>query len=274
MISPLHRSAAVSAPHVLAASFQNEVGDLTARYFAAFDLLGRAHVILAAQKKTGNKFRLATTTSIPKFAEFDDLGFESLPFTQAIDRVLKLIGLSRDAYDGLAQKYRQQAFTVAGLSDVKLIEQIKQALADTLQEGGTQADFQRAVDTLTDEAGVNRLATTQINTVFQTAVQSAYQAGRLEQMSDPAVTAALPYWTYRTAGDDRVRITHQSLDGFTARYNDLVWAKIYPPCGYNCRCTVTPEGPEDIPEDSDLPGLERLPLLALALPDFSESSWR
>lgn len=264
MISATHRAAALAAPHVLAASFQNQVGTLVARYLAAFDLLGRAHVIDAAQRKTGKKVKLATTTTIPRF---DELGFENVPFTLAIERVLKLIGMSRNAFDGLATKYRKQAFTIAGVSDVRLIEQIKQALADALASGATEPDFEKAVNALTDKAGIARLAQTQINSVFQTATQTAYQNGRAEQMTDPAVAAALPYWTYRTAGDDRVRPAHAALDGFTAKNDDPVWGRLYPPCGFNCRCTVTAELPEDAPEGADQPGSSRIPAAAADVPD-------
>lgn len=261
MMSPFRRAVAVAAPHVLAAQMQNQVGDLFARYLAASDLLGRAHVIAAAENKTGKKIKLATSTS------FDDLPFQSVPATRAIERVLKLIGMSRDAFDGLSQRYKMQAFTVAGVSDVKLIEQIQKALADVLGSGGTEKDFQAAVNTLTDKAGIDRLASAQIGSVFQTNVQTAYQNGRFEQMSDPAVAAALPFWTYRTAGDDRVRPAHAALDGFSARNNDVVWNRIYPPCGYNCRCTVTAEGPDDVPDDAASPGLARIPFAAAGVPD-------
>lgn len=261
MTASLRRAAAISAPHVLAAQMQNQVGSLFARYLAAFDLLGRAHVIAAAQKKTGQKIKLATSSS------FDDLPFQSVPPTQAIERVLKLIGMSRNAFDGLAQRYKMQAFTIAGVSDVKLIEQIQKALADVMTSGGTEKEFQAAVNALTDKVGIERLATTQVNSVFQTNVQTAYQNGRFEQMSDPAVAAALPFWTYRTAGDDRVRPAHAALDGFSARNNDVVWNRIYPPCGYNCRCTVTAEGPDDVPDDASLPGLQRIPFAAASVPD-------
>ena len=264
MISVHHRAVAIAAPHVLATKFQNDVGVIVARYMAAFDLLGRAHVIEAAENKTGLKFKLNTRANIVRF---DELGFESVPPNLAIERVLKLIGMSRNAFDGLARRYKMQAFTIAGVSDVRLIEQIKKTLADVMQNGGTEKDFEAAVNGLTDKAGVERLARVQIDSVFQTNVQTAYQNGRFEQMTDPAVMAALPYWMYRTAGDDRVRPAHAALDGFAARVGDVVWHRLYPPCGYNCRCTVTAEGPGDVPADSDLPGLDRIPMGAASVPD-------
>src|SRR4051812_39716086 len=125
MISAAHRAVAVVAPQLMATKFQNDVGGIVSRYLAAFDLLGRAHVIEYAEQKTGQKFKLATTAQIVRF---NDLGFQSVPPTLAIQRIEKLIGMSRNAFDGLAQRYKMQAFTIAGVSDVRLIEQIKQAL--------------------------------------------------------------------------------------------------------------------------------------------------
>jgi SPP1 gp7 family putative phage head morphogenesis protein len=278
MISAAHRAAAIVAPNIMATKFQDGVGTIVSRYLAAADLLGRAHVIEYAEQKTGQKIKLATTTTIARFGElrFDDLGFESVPPTLAIERILKLIGMSRNAFDGLAQRYKMQAFTIAGVSDVRLIELIKIALAEVMQNGGTQQDFEKAVNALTDKAGVARLARTQIDNVFQTNVQTAYQNGRFEQMTDPAVLAALPYWMYRTAGDDRVRPAHAALDGFAAKALDVVWHRLYPPCGYNCRCTVTAEGPGDVPDDADIPGLSRIPAAAANVPDpgFGGQPWQ
>lgn len=264
MIAVHHRAVAVVAPQLLATKFQAEVGGMFARYLAAVDLLGRAHVIEKAEQKTGKKVKLVSTMNIPRF---DELGFESVPFTQAIERVLKLIGMSRNAFDGLSTRYKKQAFTIAGISDVKLIDQIKNALGDALASGETEKDFETAVNAVTDEAGVERLAGTQVDSIFQTAVQTAYQNGRFEQMSSPEVAAALPYWVIRTAGDDRVRPAHAALDGFAARYDDAVWMRLYPPLGFNCRCTVTAEGPDDVPEDAGTPGNQRVPLAAADVPD-------
>jgi SPP1 gp7 family putative phage head morphogenesis protein len=277
-ISALRRAAAISAPHVMASKFQNKVGSDIARYLAIADLLGRAQVIEYAEKKTGQKFKLNTLAAITRFGEeirFNDLGFYSVPPELAIERILKLISMSRNAFDGLAQRYKMQAFTIAGISDVRLIEQIKKALVDVLTHGGTGKDFEAAVNSLTDKAGVARILRTQIDSVFQTNIQTAYQNGRYEQLTDPAVLIALPYWMYRTVGDDRVRPAHAALDGFAAKATDVVWHRLYPPCGYNCRCTVTAEAPGDVPDDADIPGLSRIPAAAARVPDpgFGGQPW-
>ena len=48
----------------------------------------------------------------------------------------------------------------------------------------------------------------------------------------------MPFWEYMTARDERVRRTHRLLDGVILPADDIRWKKIYPPNGWNCRCTV------------------------------------
>jgi hypothetical protein len=96
-------------------------------------------------------------------------------------------------------------------------------------------------------------------------MQKAYSLGRYEQMMDPAVQQALPYWQYLTVDDDRVRPEHQCIDTFTARLVDPVWRKIYPPNGFNCRCIVIPLLQEEAGADADESGMERLKSLRYIL---------
>lgn len=43
---------------------------------------------------------------------------------------------------------------------------------------------------------------------------------------------------YRTAGDDRVRDTHNALRDITLPKEDPFWSSYYPPNGWRCRCTA------------------------------------
>jgi SPP1 gp7 family putative phage head morphogenesis protein len=240
--------------------FQSSLADVLARYLAASDLLGRLHAMQTMKAKTGTQPKLNTLSAA---GTFDDagttvIGFESVPFTRAVDRLRNLTGMTRAAFDGLAQRYRMQAFTVSGLSDVALIDKVRDAVGNAAEQGDTAADFTKAVNQLTTEAGVQSLADFQLTTVFQTNVQRAYANGHFEQMRDPAVAAALPYWKYMTAGDNRVRPNHAALDGFVAQNTDPIWRRIYPPNGFNCRCTVVPILADEAPAEADIPGAARV----------------
>ena len=78
----------------------------------------------------------------------------------------------------------------------------------------------------------------------------AYSLGRYEQMMQPMTKAILPIWQYWTVGDNRVRPEHRVLHRFAAHADDPVWLKIYPPNGYNCRCSVIPIPAAGAPKDA------------------------
>lgn len=47
-----------------------------------------------------------------------------------------------------------------------------------------------------------------------------------------------PYLKYRTAGDEKVRLEHELLDGFVRKVDDSIWDILFPPNGWGCRCDV------------------------------------
>jgi SPP1 gp7 family putative phage head morphogenesis protein len=260
--------------HIPGDSIQHRVGDLLARHLAAANLLGRAQIVREAKRKTGKVIEIATSSRLNHghhhFAEDGEdtgsIGFSlDLPNDDAADYIRGLTPVTKDTFDGLSSQYKKDAFTLAGAADVRLIEKVRDELADAAAKGSTSDDFQKAVQQITSDAGVTDLNAFTLDTAFNVAMQKAYSLGRYEQMSDAATMAVLPYWQYWTVGDDRVRPEHAVLDQFTARGEDPVWMKIYPPNGFNCRCAVVPVLPEEAPKDADEPGLERLPMLARML---------
>jgi SPP1 gp7 family putative phage head morphogenesis protein len=252
------------------AAVQHRMGDLLARHLAASNILGRAQILKHVHKKTGKRLQMVSSSRLN--VNFDDdstdlsAGFSTdLPSDDISDYISSLVPVNKDVFDGLTAQYRKDAFTLAGAADVRLIAKIRDELAGVAKEGGTAADFEAAVNKLTDDAGIARLNAFTLDTAFQTAMQKAFSLGRYEQMKDPAVTDVLPFWQYWTVGDDRVRLEHAVIDQFTARAEDPVWMKIYPPNGFNCRCSVVSIlESEALASDKDAnePGLLRLPLLA------------
>jgi SPP1 gp7 family putative phage head morphogenesis protein len=192
------------------------------------------------------------------------LGFETVPFEEAIARIRNLTGIH-------AAGIRRAAGEVpaAGIHDRRhdgcAADRCGPRRASEPVEGGRHVDdFRKAVANID---GGDVFGRTHLETVFQTNVQRAYQGGKAEQMSDDAVVAVMPFWQYRTAGDARVRPAHAALDGFTAMNNDPVWGRIYPPCGYNCRCTVIPLSQDEAPANASEPGAARIPAAARSVPD-------
>lgn len=65
---------------------------------------------------------------------------------------------------------------------------------------------------------------------YQFALSSAQSAGNWSKISDDYDLQ------YRTAGDDRVRDSHDALRDTTLPTNDAFWLSYYPPNGWRCRC--------------------------------------
>jgi SPP1 gp7 family putative phage head morphogenesis protein len=257
---------------------QSRLGDTLARHLAAADLLGRMQILRHTRMKTG-KFLPLSAAAGPAL-RFDESGDDDLQALAtagfSVDQqdddaerfIRQLTPVTRQVFDGLTSQYKGDAFTLAGVADQRLIQNVRDELADIARRGGTAQDFRDHVNKLTSDAGVAEVDSFTLDTAFNTAMQKAYSAGRLQQMREPHMVNAMPFWQYWTVGDFRVRPEHAVLDGFMARAIDPVWVKIYPPSGFNCRCSVVP-----IPEDEALKidanagdaGMERLPALAFEL---------
>jgi SPP1 gp7 family putative phage head morphogenesis protein len=255
---------------------QYRVGNLLSMHLAAANVLGRAQVIRQAHRKTGHILQMTGISrkggwihgpSLSHFAEGDDFtaGFDTGMSGEDVAAYLRgLTPVTKEVFDGLSAQYRQDAFTLAGVSDVRLIQKVRDELADVAEEGGTVEEFEAAVNKMLSDAGVEAINAFTLDTAFQTAMQKAYSLGRYEQMRDPATMEVLPAWQYWTVGDARVRPEHRVLHKFAARADDPVWLKIYPPNGFNCRCSVVPIPASEAPKDWEQPGYARLPLLAKA----------
>lgn len=260
---------------------QHRLGDLLAKNMAAANLLGRVQIVEEAQRKAGKRVPLATSSRLHvRFDEAADAllsaGFSvHLPNDLASNYLRGLTPVTKDTFDGLSHQYQKDAFAVAGTTDVRLIARIRDELAKVLQDGGTEQDFERAVAQITSAEGVEAINAFALDTVFTTNLHKAYALGRYEQQMEPATMDVLPYGQYMTVGDDRVRPEHAILDGFTARMEDRVWRKIYPPNGFNCRCIRVALMPDEVEnrDEADEDGMARLPALAMAKvpqPGFSK----
>jgi len=172
----------------------------------------------------------------------DDVAVSFLPSRiepkEALEFFRLRLAMTKVAFDKLLARYRAVAFTVATVESVALIETLQGVLDTVIAEGQTFEEFKRRADAAVRAAGVAPLKPFHLQTVFQTNVHSAYQAGRASMLLQADVRRALPWWQYKTVADGRVRPQHAKLHNFIARNNDLVWRRIFPPNDYNCRCTV------------------------------------
>lgn len=151
------------------------------------------------------------------------------------------------------------AFTVAGILKQDILEDVRHSLTDSLRNGTTFEQFKKQLIPVLEQKGWmgkglvadadgvlegKQLTPRRLKTIFQTNMQSAYNAGRYEEQL--ANAEFRPYLERVAVMDRLTRPKHAALNGFTARYDDPVWQFIYPPDGWRCRCRVRARSEADI----------------------------
>lgn len=183
-----------------------------------------------------------------------------LPPTRAI-RYLQSKGLriTGSAQDMLNEQHGKD-FTVANVLKADVLADIQTELLRSLRNGTTFEDWKKQIiprlqargwwgydysaeqlqraGRIHAETGEIRkgLNAWRLKTIFQTNMQSAYMAGRWRELSEQ--TGTRPYWQYVAVRDAQTRPSHEALHGKVFRWDDPIWKVIWPPNGYNCRCSV------------------------------------
>lgn len=145
-----------------------------------------------------------------------------------------------------------KAFTIAKMTDMELLKDTKKTLEQALSEGWGAQKTQRELTnmfktrgfwgkkTIIDENGEEKTVQLgspyRVRTIYRQNMQSAYNAGRyLKQLQNVDFA---PYFQYICVLDESTRPEHRALHGKVFRYDDPIWASLYPPNGWGCRCTV------------------------------------
>lgn len=158
------------------------------------------------------------------------------------------------------QEAHAKAFTVAGVTKVDVLQDIREALTDALKNGETLSGFTKnirpilqrkgwwgkdaQIDKTTGEQTGKGLTPYRLKTIYQANMQTSYMVGRHAAMM--ANVESRPLWEYVAILDSRTRPAHRALDGKVFRYDDPFWDSFYPPNGFNCRCRVRARDKEDL----------------------------
>lgn len=160
----------------------------------------------------------------------------------------RLVGTER--YDDLKAEEHYRSFAVAGAMKVDLLADLYSAVSKAEIDGGTLAEFRRDFRDIiarhgwTDWAGEGarhgELWRTRL--IYTANSKKSFATGRYVQLTDPAMTAALPYWRWRHSGfAHEPRADHVARDGLTLRYDHPFWQTHFPPRippDWNCGCSV------------------------------------
>ncbi|MCD4501099.1 phage minor head protein [Chromobacterium vaccinii] len=164
-------------------------------------------------------------------------------------------------WEELWQDAQAQAFTVAKVTRLDILQDIRDAVEKALAEGKTVAWFKKELtpvlkakgwwgkqEVLDEDTGevreVQLGSPRRLETIYRTNLQTAYMAGRwqtqIENVDDR------PYWMYVAIRDSKTRPSHRALHGKVFRYDDPFWQSYYTPNGWGCRCRIVALSADDL----------------------------
>lgn len=146
---------------------------------------------------------------------------------------------------------QRNLYKFSGAKNYVLLQQINEILRS--DKGKNWQTFLQEVQKLNPKYNKNYL-----QSEWQTAKQAGYHASNWQEyirMKD-----IYPNLKYMTVKDNKVRESHQLLDGFIAPLESNFWKVCYPPNGWRCRCYVV--------QTAEPASQERIALSSLSEKDF------
>ena len=166
------------------------------------------------------------------------LARKDITFEEAVDYFKERVPVTASQFYKIAEVYRSLAFTVSGYASVQILKRFYEEILAALEEGNTLQEFRANMNDFLETEGYEGITPLQADNIFRTNIQTAYNVGHYEQMSDPAVKELRPYWEYDAVQDTHTRRSHLAMDGRVFPADSPVWDTWFPPNGFRCRCTV------------------------------------
>lgn len=189
---------------------------------------------------------------------------KDMTFEEAADYFKERVPVTASQFYKIADDYRSLAFTVSGYTTIQILKRFYDELLAAIEAGNSLGEFRANMNDFLKDEGYEGITPFQADNIFRTNIQTAYNVGHYEQITQPAVLEARPYWQYDAVNDSHTRPSHLAMDGRVFPADSPVWDVWFPPNGFRCRCTVKTlskrevEGrgfkvESEIPKAADLP---------------------
>jgi len=167
-----------------------------------------------------------------------DVNVGSLPHHEAIKYFQQKLLIPSRQWNDLLGPIHAKAFTIAGVTQLSLLQDFFGAIHNSILDGTTITDFRKDFDNFVARHGWSYKGKRgwRTDTMFFTNKRSALMAGKWAQMW--RMKDRRPYLMYLTVDDSRVRPEHKKWHRLILHIDDPAWKQIYPPNGFRCRCIV------------------------------------
>jgi hypothetical protein len=163
--------------------------------------------------------------------------WKTVQFTDAIDYLTNKLDIPVEVRSQVATAMQETAFYVTGMIRAEALAEVHSSLNNIITNGGTISDFKKEFKAIaertgfTPREGISRRA----ETVFETNVHSALNAGIMQRMRETVTTR--PYASLLTGGGARTCGNCSMMGGVTMSIQQ--WdSRGGPPFHHRCRCEL------------------------------------
>lgn len=148
------------------------------------------------------------------------------------------------SWQSLWQEEHAKAFTVANLARLDLLQEIRSAIGQAIQEGQDYRAFAKGLVPKLQAAGWwnqpvpegKPLTPSRLQLIYDANLRVSYAASQWNRIQ--TLKQRKPYLIYSTMKDARVRPWHRQWEGICLPVDHPWWATHFPPNGWRCRCLV------------------------------------
>ncbi|WP_297830900.1 phage minor head protein [Thermomonas sp.] len=180
-----------------------------------------------------------------------DIRIASRPFAEQVAFFRRKVSVPTGGWWDLQRADHAHGFMVAGAFKLDLLDDLRSIVQGAIDSGMPLREFRKAFDEIVTRHGWaykgGRNWRTRV--IYETNVRQSYNAGRWQQLTSPAMSAARPYLQYRhnDKGTSRMpRPLHVSWDGLVLRNDDPWWRTHAPMNGWGCKCGIRALSPDDL----------------------------
>ncbi len=208
-------------------------------------------------------------------------------FNEAMGWFADRVPIPADRLSELSEAAQKQAFILAGVNQMEVVTTVLDEMAKAVESGEPIEDFRKRIKVKL-KGDWTKASSARLDTIFITSTQTAYNAGRYEQLKDPDVMRTRPFWIFDAVLDTRTTSICRSLNGLTMPADDPRWAGSHPPMHFRCRSGIRsqtrraterkggPTAPDDMPNPKVPKGFGKLPTAPPFKPkkaDFPADVW-
>lgn len=164
----------------------------------------------------------------------------------AISFLRQRSAITTDRYGELEAEAHAKAFTSAGMTEARMLNQVHEALLRAQGEGTGFDVFQKRFLKIAQEHawqprnpfGVKDAVSKRAFLIYQTNISTAFSAGKWARLNTPEAIEMYPWFRYRHHACAHPRLLHESWDGIILPRDDPFWDTHWAPNGWHCHCTV------------------------------------